>query len=350
MKESSIRISGNEKMQLMGNLATMLAAGIPILETVDSLLEESKGNQTKVLTTLKNDLNEGNLIHTSFARFPQSFDKVTVNLIKAAEKAGNLETVLKDIKDNIRKDMEFSDKVKSAMMYPIFVMLIFIGVMVMMLVVVIPKIAQVFTRLKMDLPLATKVLIVSSNALVKNPVISISVCVAIVAIFIALFRFKRQWITNVIFSLPFLSGIMRQIDLTRFSRSFSLLLDSGLPILIAIDLSKEVILKNDLKKLITEARDKVESGKQFSDGLGSEQKIMSGMVVKLIEVGERTGSLNQSMKDISESLNYEVTKRLETATALLEPIMLVGVGLAVGAMMLSIIGPIYGLISSVGMK
>lgn len=349
MKESNVRISGDEKMQLMGNLATMLGAGIPILETVDSLLEESKGNQTKILTTLKNDLNEGNLIHTSFARFPKSFDKVTISLIKAAEKAGNLETVLRDIKENIRKDMEFSDKVKSAMMYPIFVLLIFVGVMVMMLVVVIPKIAQVFTRLKMDLPLATKVLIVASNALVKNPVTSLSVVGAIVAIFIALFYFKRQWLTNVIFSLPFVSGIVKQIDLARFSRSFSLLLDSGLPILVAIDLSKEVILKSDLKKLIAEAGEKVESGKQFSEGLKTKKKVMSGMVVKLIEVGERTGSLNESMKDISETLSYEVTKRLETATALLEPIMLVFVGLAVGAMMLSIIGPIYGLISSVGM-
>lgn len=348
MKESSIKISGNEKMQLMGNLATMLAAGIPILETVDSLLEESKGNQVKVLTTLKTDLNEGNQIHTSLARFPRSFDKVTVNLVKAAEKAGTLETVLTDIKENIRKDMEFSDKVKSAMMYPAFVLMIFVGVMLMMLVVVMPKIAQVFTRLKMELPLATKVLIYASNTLVKNPVTSVSVVMIVLLALAALFRFKRQWMANVIFSLPFLSGIMRLIDLTRFSRSLSLLLESGLPILTAIDLAKDVILKKDLRDLITESRDKVESGKQFSEGLKTKKKIMPGMIIKLIEVGEKTGSLNQSMKDIAESLDYEVTKSLETATAMLEPIMLVAVGAAVGAMMLSIIGPIYGLISNVG--
>lgn len=350
MKESRVKLSGKEKMQLMGNLSTMLGAGVPILEVVDSLLEESKGSQAKVLTTLRSDLNAGNLIHTSFARFPKSFDDVTINLIKASEKAGNLEAVLKDIKENIQKDMEFSDRVKSAMMYPIFVLLIFVGVMLMMLVVVMPKIAQVFTRLKMQLPLATRVLIAASNTLTKNPLASLGVFAGIVGFFVALFYFKRQWITNLLFSLPFLSGIMRQIDLTRFARSFSMLLDSGLPILMAIDLSKEVIVKSDLKKTISDARDKVESGKQFSDGLRTKNKIMPGMIVKLIEVGEKTGSLNQSMKDISEALGYEVTKRLETATALLEPLMLVFVGVAVGAMMLSIIGPIYGLISNVGIR
>lgn len=121
----AIRLSGNEKLVLVTNLGTMLSAGIPLLEAVDSVLEDAKGNQRKVLAVLKKDLNQGKNISESFAKFPEAFDQVTINLIKAAEEAGTLDTTLKDLNTSIRKDLEFNDKVKAALTYPVLVVFVF---------------------------------------------------------------------------------------------------------------------------------------------------------------------------------------------------------------------------------
>ncbi|GIK84232.1 MAG: type II secretion system protein F [Patescibacteria group bacterium] len=349
-KQFSTRISEKDKMQLVGNLSTMLKAGIPILETVDSLLEDSKGNLKKVLETMRADLKAGTRIHETLAKYPNAFNKVTINLIKAAEEAGTLEVALRDVREGIQREIEFSDKVKSALMYPVFVLVIFLGVMIMMLVFVMPRISQVFSRLTTELPVATRILIAASNFLLDNTVLVVGAVVFSISGFLLFYRYKKNVVANIIFSFPYISGLIRQIDMTRFSRSMALLLGSGLPIITALELAEDVIVKRDLQKLIEGARKQVSTGKRFSEGLVSQNKLVPSIVTKLIEVGERTGSLDESMKEITEMLDYEVTKNLRAATALLEPIMLVFVGLSVGAMMMAIIGPIYGLISNVGAR
>ena len=188
MNAKKISISNNDKLSLISNLSTMLAAGIPILETIDSLLEDSKGNTSKVLETLKDDLSQGKHVYHAFSRFPKVFDSVTVNIIKASEEAGTLDVTLKDVKENMKKETEFSDKVKSALVYPIIVMVVFIALLFVMLIVVIPRISSVFTKLNMELPLPTKILIFVSDALVSHTVLFFT----IIAVFISdyFFRFR----------------------------------------------------------------------------------------------------------------------------------------------------------------
>ncbi len=344
----AVRLSGNEKIGLISNLTTMLAAGIPIYEVVESLLEEAKGSQKLILETLRDDLVAGNQVYVTFAKFPLVFDKVVINLIKAAEEAGTLETTLKDLKANIRQEMEFSDKLKSAMIYPLLIMIVFIGVLLMMLVVVIPKMTAVFERMNVELPLPTKVLIWMSNLLLHQTLTVIVVTLVTAATFIFLYRQKREVITGALFSLPLLSKLITQVDITRFARSLHLLLASGLPITFALELAQDVVQKKELSQAIAAARQSTIEGHQFSAGLKIKKQIFPSTVLKLMDVGEKTGKLEKSMQDISEFMSYEVEKSLKNTTALLEPLMLIIVGVAVGGMMLAIIAPIYGMISSVG--
>ena len=168
MNASSISLSNSEKISLISNLATMLVAGISILEAIDALLEDAKGKNKIFLDTVREDIVQGNHLYFSFSKFPLIFDKVTINLIKASEEAGTLEVTLWDLKNSIQKDTEFQDKIKSAMIYPVLISLVFIGMLLLMLVVVIPKISTVFLRLKIDLPMPTKILIYISNIVVNN--------------------------------------------------------------------------------------------------------------------------------------------------------------------------------------
>lgn len=347
MTTSKISLSPKEKMILVSNFSTMLSAGISILEVVDSLLEDSKGNQKKVLEVLRGDLMQGKHVAASFANFPNIFDKVTLNIIKASEEAGTLDVALKDLKSSIKKDMEFSNSIKSALIYPIVIACVFVGVLLVILVVVIPKISIVFLQLKMQLPLPTRILIWTSQLILHNTIILIAGFVAVIFTLLFLAKTQKQAMMNVLFSLPVISDLAREIDLARFSRSLFLLLNAGIPITTALEFAEETVKKKELRVLMTGARQKVVAGRRFSEGLKEGKGVIPYIMIKIIEAGEKTGSLDKSMSEISEFMDYEVTTALGTVTALIEPIMLVAVGLMVGGMMMSIIAPIYGLIGQV---
>lgn len=347
---NKLRISVNDKIVLINNLATMLEAGIPTYEAVETLLEDAKGGQKKILKQLLEDLGAGHHIYTSFSKFPRVFNVISVNLIKASEEAGNLETTLLDLSKNLQKEMEFTDKIKAALTYPVIVIFVFIMVLFTMLVVVIPKISTVFSRLKVELPLPTKILIFMSNTLLTYwPYLAIGFVIFLILMTI-LYNQKREFFLSALFSLPLISRLMEEIDITRFTRSMFLLLSSGIPFVYALELAEKVVVKKKVAKLIKKAREQTTGGKQFSEVLKTEKKVFPSVTIKLIEVGEKTGHLDKTMENISIKMDYTVNKTLDKVTALLEPIMLIFVGIVVGGMMMAIIAPIYGLIGQVGQR
>lgn len=344
----SLRISTSDKLGLISNLATMLSAGIPILEVIDSLLEDAKGNQKRFLDSLKSDLSQGNHVADAFAKFPKIFDKITVNLIRASEEAGTLDVTLTDLKSSIKKDAEFSDKIKGALTYPVLIFFVFIGVLLMILVVVVPKISGVFLRLNVPLPLPTQILIGMSQLLTKYTIFVIIGFIILGVISYLVYREKKREFLHLLFMLPLVSTLAKQIDLTRFSRSLYLLLNAGIPIAAALELAQEVVLKREVAISIQHCKEVVLAGSELSEGLKKAKNIFPNIMIKITEAGEKSGSLDKSMQDVSEYLDYQVEKTLKTLTTLLEPIMLIFVGVLVGGMMLSIIAPIYGLIGQVG--
>ncbi|MCX6793905.1 MAG: type II secretion system F family protein [Candidatus Gottesmanbacteria bacterium] len=348
MNEQNTTLNNSEKIGLMGNLATMLSAGIPILDVVNSLLEDSKGGQRKILETLREDHMQGKHLYITFSKFPRVFNKVTVSVIRASEEAGTLDITLRDLKVTIQKEVEFSDKVRSAMIYPLFISIVFLGVLLMILVVVVPKISTVFSRLTVTLPLPTKILIFLSDLLVKNTFAVIIVLSVLVTGIIVLYRRQRSVLLELLYSLPMVSKLIQEIDITRFSRNLHLLLSSGLPITEALELTSDVVIKRKTAQIIRTSRDMVLGGKKLSEGFRSAKGYIPSIMIKLMEAGEKTGTLDKSMQDISEYFDYEVTNTLKMLTALLEPVLLVGVGFVVGGMMLAIIAPVYGMIAQVG--
>jgi len=350
MKTEYIRLSSNDTLTMIGTFSTMINAGIPILETVESLLEDAKGNTKKILMSIEEDLIQGKPLHVCFSKFPLVFDKVSVNIIKASEEAGTLDIVLKDLRDQIQKDMEFTDGVKSALMYPFIVLLVFLAVLLVILVVVIPKISLVFLQLHADLPLPTRVLIFASNTILHNSIPLLIILFGIGFCIYFLFKFRRKFILHLLYTLPFVSTIIKGIDLTRFFRSMFLLLNSGVIITSALELAKDVVIRQDIAKSIEYAQENVLTGRRLSEALKERKDIFSGTMIKIVEAGEKTGTLDKSMGDISIYMDYQVTRMLKTSTTLLEPIMLIFMSVLVGGMMISIISPIYGLITNIGVK
>jgi len=348
IKTENITLSNNDKLGMISDLGTMLSAGIPLLESVEALLEDSRGNQKKLLEVLREDLTQGKHVYFTFSKFPNVFTRVATSIVKASEEAGTLDITLKDLKENLKKEVEFSDKIKSALVYPLFIVVIFLLVLLMILIVVVPKISSVFERLRVDLPLPTKILIFASNALLSQ---TIPVILGITVFsFLIFFIYKKQkkLLLNLIFKLPILSALAKDIDLTKFSRNLYLLLNAGIPITSALELTENVVIDKNVEMAVKHAKEEVTAGRKLSEGFKGNKKVFPSIMIRITQAGERSGSLDKSMSEISEFLDYQASAELKTATSLLEPILLVAIGGLVGGMMLSIIAPIYGLIGQVG--
>ena len=290
---------------------------------------------------------QGNSISSSFAKFPLVFNSVTVNVIHASEEAGTLDATLKDLRISIQKEMEFTDKVKTALLYPVFIVVVFFLVLLLMLLFVVPKISDVFSRLNVDLPLPTRILIFASHTLITYPLFIIIGTGGILLCIFSLYKKNKPLFMSFFVNLPFLSHLIEEIDLTRFSRSMYLLLSSGLPITAALDLTSNVVIKKQTSNLIRSSRDMILQEKLFRR-ISSNKSKNADYHDKTYRSREKTGSLDRSMQDISEYFDYQVSQTLKILMALLEPVMLVLIGGVVGTMMLAIITPIYGLISKVG--
>lgn len=349
-KANNLGLSKKDKLMLISNLGTMLSAGIPIMEAVDAILEDNSGNQKKVLKALKEDLNQGKTISESFGKFPRAFDPVTVNLIKAAEKAGDLDTILKDLAVNIKKEIEFNEKVKGALTYPIFVLIVFVGVLGLMLVFVIPRISSVFKKLNVTLPLPTQILIAVSDFVLKYTLPFLIGMGIFIVVFVLFYKTQKRRVLSVFLSLPLISTLAQEIDLTRLNRSMALLLSSGLPIVEALTLAQNIVNKKQVYRAVELSRNAVSAGKNLSEGLRSAKKTIPGVMVRIIEAGEKSGSLDKSMQELADYFDEEVSNKLKALSTLLEPIMLVVIGILVGGMMLAIIAPIYGLIGDISSR
>ena len=343
----NVSLSTQEKLSLITGLSTLIASGIPILEAVESLIEESKDNSKKILLQLKEDLNQGKSISESLARFPKSFDPTTINLIKAAEEAGTLDTSLKDLTQSIKKDAEFMGQVRSALAYPILVVIVLLLVLGLNLFFVIPRVADVFARLKIPTPLPTRILLFVSKIITTYTIPTIVITVLGSVVLFLSVRANKKFFINLISALPIINKLILEIDLTRFTRSMALLLKSGIPIVDALEFSQDVVFKGEFRNLIGEAVKAVSSGKKLSEGLKKTKKLIPNFMLLIIEAAESSGTLEKSMQDLSEQFNDRVSTRIKTLTTLIEPLLLIIVGLMVGGIMLSIIAPIYNLIGNI---
>lgn len=348
MKIENITLSNNDKLGMISDLGTMLSAGIPLLESVDALLEDTKGNQKKFLQVLRDDLTQGKHVYFTFSKFPNVFTRVVTSIVKASEEAGTLDITLKDLKENLKKDMEFSDKIKSALVYPLFIVFVFFAVLTMILVVVVPKISSVFSRMNVILPLPTKIMIFMSDALLSQTIPVVLGLAVFSFLIVFLYKKQKKFLLNLIIKFPVLSSLVKDIDLTKFSRNFYLLLNAGIPITSALELAENVVVSREVEGGVRQAREEVAAGHKLSEGFKNNRKIFPSIMIRITEAGERSGSLDKSMSEISDFLDYQVSAKLKTATTLLEPILLVVIGGLVGGMMLAIIAPIYGLIGQVG--
>lgn len=343
------RVSNKDTVILSRQLATLFEAQVSALR-IFRLLGSETDNQVlgKKLTTIADDLQSGNSISGALSKHPKVFSEFYVNMVKAGEESGKLDETFQYLADYLDRTYELASKVKSALIYPAFIVVTFITVMILMFTMVIPKISGILTESGVEIPVYTKVILGISNFLVSYGFVLIAVLILGGFFFV---RFIRTPVGQVAFdrfklSIPYISTLFKKLYLSRLSDNMSTMLTSGIPMVRALELTSSVINNKIYQGIITESVNAVRGGKTLSESLSNNPSEIPGIMVQMMRVGEETGEVGTILKTLARFYTREVTTAIEALVSLIEPLMIVMLGGGVAILLASVLIPIYNIASA----
>lgn len=346
---SMLRFGGSvgiEDLSMMTRqLATLIKAKIQIVEALAALVDQVENPTLRlVLADLRQKVNEGASLAKALADHPKVFNSVYINMVEAGEASGTLEIVLLRLADFAEAQVKLRNKVKGAMTYPVIMAVFGFGMMNVIFIFVIPKMAKIFTSSKKELPLITKICIWISDFLTNYWWLMIAGILATIYLtskYIASPRGQSQWHALQL-RLPILGMLVKMINVSRFCSTLGTLMNSGVPILTALTIVKNLIPNVHMKDAVEKARISVSEGATLTAPL-----IASGhfppLVTHMIRLGEKSGELEPMLKIISENYEDQVESKIGGLTSILEPIMMIGLGGAVGFIVFAVVIPMMDL-------
>ncbi len=342
-------VSNKDIVILSRQIATLFQAQVSPLRIFRLLSAEVENDQLRlVLNQIVEDLQAGNSISRSLAAHPHVFTPFYVNLVRAGEESGSLEKSFNYLADYLDRQYEVAAKARNAMVYPAFVITIFFAVMGLMLTMVIPSIAKILTEAGQELPIYTKIVIGLSNFMVNY--------IGIILVLFSfggagLWRFSKttvgkRAIDEFMISIPYIGDLQRKLVLTRICDNMATMLSSGISIVQAIEVTADVVDNLVYKEILQSALIEVKGGRSFADSIGEYSQIPS-VLAQMAKVGEETGSLANILTTLSNFYRREVNNAVDSLIGLIEPAMIVLLGLGVGVLLASVLLPIYNLTSSI---
>ncbi|MGD8744212.1 MAG: type II secretion system F family protein [Candidatus Woesebacteria bacterium] len=339
------RVKKGDVVTFTRQLATMINAGLPITEALLILRTQSIGAMQKVISQILLDVEEGESLSASLSRHPKVFDTTYIALIKSGELGGVLDQVLMKLSDNLERQQEFRSKVKSALIYPIIIVIGMVAVSLIMMVVVIPKLTQLYQQFEADLPLTTKFLIAVSDFMQKFwPLMFVAGGIGLYGLRVYLKSPKgKEAFDKILLKLPLVGELQKQIILTDTTRTLSLMVGSGVSILEALSISSEVVQSSVISDALKDAARLVEKGYPVAFAFSKHPEAFPFILSQMISVGEETGKMDEVLQKVSHVFETESDNKLKAVTSAIEPIILVVLGLGVAFLVVSIILPIYNL-------
>jgi type IV pilus assembly protein PilC len=343
-------VSAKDLQIFTRQLATMIDAGLPLVQCLDILAAQSENKSfKKVLTSVKNSVEQGATFSEALKKHPKVFDELYVNLVAAGEIGGILDTILNRLAVYIEKAVKLRGQLKSAMFYPIGILVVAIGVIAVMLVKVIPTFEAMYKDMgNAQLPGPTQVVIKISHAFLNQWYIFVGVGFAIVFGTITARRSDggREATDRMLLHMPVIGSVLRKIVVARFTRTLGTLLASGVPILDALDICARTSGNRVVQAGILRAKDKIAQGHDMASPL-AESKVFPTMVVQMIGVGEQTGAMDQMLQKIADFYEEEVDAAVAGLTSLIEPIMMAFLGVVVGGLIVAMYLPIFNLAGNI---
>ncbi len=338
-------VSNKEIVILSRQIATLFQAQVSPLRIFSLLSAEMENPQLRViLNQVVEDLQGGSSISRALAAHPDVFSSFYVNLVRAGEESGSLEKSFDYLADYLDRQYEVISKARNALVYPAFVISIFFVVMGMMLTLVIPSITKILTDSGQELPIYTKIVIGISDFMVNYIGL---ILIALAAAGIAFWKFKKtdvgkRTIDEFIISVPYLGDLQKKLLLTRICDNMATMLGSGISIVQALEVTADVVDNTVYREIIESSLTEVKGGRSFADSI-SEYPEIPGVLAQMAKVGEETGSLGSILTTLANFYRREVNNAVDTLIGLIEPAMIVLLGLGVGVLLASVLMPIYSL-------
>lgn len=338
-------VPGQEKIIFTRQLGTMIGAGLPINQALRVLGAQTSNNYfAKVIDDVAIQVDGGASLFEALSAHEKVFGRLYTSLIKAGEASGNLENIFSRLADTLEAEGNFKGKVKGAMVYPIIIVIVMIGVLMVMFLFVVPRLAALYKDLNADLPFVTQLLINFSEASVKYWWL---VTALLVGGFFGLRRLMLKPEVNMSMSrallkAPVFGALTTEVQLTSFTRTLSMLASSGIPLLEAIEISKETLTNLVFRSAAEEAAQQIEKGKPMAEAF-RRHKEFPGMLAEMLAVGEQTGKVDEVLMKVSEYFEGQANRKTENLASAIEPIVMVILGVMVGFLVISLILPIYSL-------
>ncbi|MFM8385862.1 MAG: type II secretion system F family protein [Planctomycetia bacterium] len=326
-------------------LSTMISAGIPMLESLEILQEQAESKEfALLLSRVIDEVRSGQDLSTAIGRYPKTFTDVYVSMIKAGEASGQIDDILVRLADYMEAAQRLKRDIKSAMTYPVVSLVMITGITAFLMLSIVPKFKEVFQSLDVKLPGLTQGVLGASDFTRENWLLML---VGLVLAGVGLAVWKRtesggrtwDWL---MLKVPIFGPLFQKVGLSRFSKTFSTMLKSGVPILGALDIVADTAGNRVIREAVIEARESVRQGESLAKPL-AQSPVFPPMVTRMIGIGEKSGSLEQLLEKISEFYDEQVRATVKQLTSLIEPIMISVMGIMVGTIVLSVFLPIFEL-------
>ncbi len=328
--------------------SVMISSNVPVVESLMVLIDQTRNISLKsLIADVAFEVDSGSFLSDAFSKRPNIFSDFFVNIIRSGETSGKLDEVLDYLADEMEKSYDISAKVKGAMIYPIFVIIGLVAVGIILMVYVIPNLTEILTETGAELPLSTRIVIATSEFL-QNYLIG--VLAFLVAIFFAIrfygrTSYGRRQIDIFKLKMPIFGRLFKYIYLMRFARSLSTLIKGGVTITKSLEIVAKVVNNEIYKELILETLESINDGNSLSDVFARNDEYMPKMVPQMIAVGEKTGKIDLVLDKINDFYSRESTNMLDNLGKLMEPIIMVIMGVGVGIMVAAVLLPMYNLAS-----
>ena len=346
------RIPFVQKIFFVDHLRTMIHAGLSIVEALDILAKQMENKKLKnIIVKVKQEVETGTGLSEVLAKYPSAFPPIYVSMIEAGETAGKLEESLEQVVTQMQKSNDLKSAIRSAMIYPSVVLTAMGGIGILMITVVIPKLLTIFEDFDAELPLATRVLIAITNFL-TNPFYATLLIILIIGGlfgFVTLmkksYRFKKI-IHTIVLRLPIFGAVIRKINLAKFSLTLSSMLKSTIPIIHAVEITANTCGNVLYQESLRDSAKQIKGGTPLSDVLREYNQLFPPMVTEMIMVGERSGEVEQLLTELANFYGKEVDKTMKNFTTVIEPVIILALGLAVAGMAVAVIMPMYSLVQN----
>lgn len=345
------RVSNKDVVMLSRQMATLFEAQISALKIFTMLSAETE-NPTlrKSLNAIASDLSSGNAISKALGRHPHVFSDFYVNMVRSGEETGKLDKTFNYLADHLDRNYEVVTKARNALVYPAFVITVFVAVMIIMFTFVVPKIGEIIVESGQEVPIYTKIVFGVSDFLLD---FGLFIIVAIVVLAYFAVRYARTSAGSIAFSrfkldVPIVGNLFRKLYLAVITDTLSTMITSGIPMLKAIEVTSTVVENRVYKEMLASALEDVREGRSLSASFSDHEEI-PGMLVQMIRVGEETGESGKIFKTMAHFYQRDVINTVDTIVSLIEPVMIVCLGLGVGILLASVLIPIYEIANSAGL-